>query len=95
MTCNIAWVDENFVRNLAKHNGAGNFFNEYLRNMYQHNVQHCVLPLRLTSQIAACVLYNKGIRADMIYVDASHDYMDVLTDMTLPCPAHSTWPLFW
>merc|ERR1719375_2432487 len=40
-----------------------------------------IVPLRLPSSIAARLLYQKGIRADLIYVDGSHDFEDVLGDL--------------
>ena len=40
-----------------------------------------VVPLRLPSAMAARMLHPRGVRADLIYVDGSHDYADVLADL--------------
>ncbi len=46
-----------------------------------------IVPLPLSSLIAARLLKEKGITADLIYIDASHDEKDVHDDM------EAYWPL--
>ncbi len=46
-----------------------------------------VVPLPLPTLIAARLLKEKGIMADLIYIDASHDEKDVYEDMM------AYWPL--
>jgi len=44
-------------------------------------VQDMIIPIRLPSNMGARLLYHSGILADLIYVDGSHDYQDVMNDL--------------
>lgn len=76
-----AWMDPLFRLGYAKRNGMTNMFEEFRGNIYGHSVQSNVVPLRLPSLIAARVLSRVGFKADIIYVDASHDFFDVYADL--------------
>jgi hypothetical protein len=65
----------------------GGMFNKFRRNMTRAGVANWVLPLPQTSANAARILKYHGIEADLIYLDASHEYDDVMQDL------RSFWPL--
>jgi hypothetical protein len=45
------------------------------------SAQDSIIPLRLPSGLGARLLYHHGVLADLIYVDGSHDYQDVMMDL--------------
>lgn len=59
----------------------------FLSNMIRYEVSNSVIPLPLPSSIAARVIEDKGIQADVIYIDGSHDYHDCVNDL------RDYWPL--
>ncbi len=60
---------------------------QFLSNCVHENVTRHIIPFPQTSLIAARWFAWKGARAEMIYLDASHDFEDVLADMK------AYWPL--
>lgn len=59
----------------------------FLSNVVQTGHQSRIFPLPMTSSIGAKFLKHHNVLADMIYIDASHDYDDVLRDLI------DYWPL--
>jgi predicted O-methyltransferase YrrM len=68
-------------RNLLLKNGYPNIYYQFLSNVIHAGVQDYILPFPNTSLIAARYFKNRGIIADLIYIDGSHDYEDVLLDL--------------
>lgn len=56
-------------------------FEQFLSNVIHSGVQDKVVPVRMNSLAAAKEFRNKGIKADLIYIDASHDYRSVMADL--------------
>lgn len=63
-------------RDLMKVNGYPNVYYQWLSNIIHHNLQDKVTPIPLPSNIAHKILS----KAELIYIDASHTYDDVLAD---------------
>lgn len=61
--------------------GRYNFFDEFLGNVEQGGVSDVVTPFVQTSANAARLFKQIGVRFDFIYLDASHEYADVLADL--------------
>lgn len=61
--------------------GRYNFFDEFLGNVAQAGVADLVTPFVQTSTNAARLFGQLGLRFDLIYLDASHEYADVLADL--------------
>lgn len=72
-----------FWWNDLKHkNGYPQLYYQFLKNVISNECQHLITPIANTSAITSRWLYDKKIKADLIYIDASHDYQDVLDDLT-------------
>jgi len=55
---------------------------QFLANVMYNNLQDYILPIPTTSAIGARWLTAKGIQADMIYIDGSHEEEEVYQDIT-------------
>jgi predicted O-methyltransferase YrrM len=55
----------------------------FLSNVIKCACQNRIIPLPATSGVAFEVLKKKGIRPDLIYIDASHSYAAVLNDLRM------------
>ena len=68
-------------RELAPANGFPTLYYQFLSNVVRRGVQEWIVPLPTTSLIAANVLACLDIKADLIYIDASHQYEAVMADL--------------
>jgi SAM-dependent methyltransferase len=67
--------------------GRLSFLDEFLGNVKAAGVSDYINPFPQTSTCAARAFKMLGVKFDMIYLDASHDYVDVLADL------REWWPL--
>jgi hypothetical protein len=66
---------------LSLKNGFPQFYYEFMTNIVSCEVSDYVTPLPLPFSSACNLLHNNGVVADLIYLDGSHVYEDVLTDL--------------
>lgn len=99
--CNIICVDtwlgamefwerkDDAVRfgSLNLRNGYPQVYYQFLANVVQSGMQENILPFPTTSSIAARFFAKYGIHPDLLYLDASHDEIDVYTDLL------QLWPI--
>lgn len=97
--CIDTWLGS--LENYSRHDGDNKWLHEALRlergypklhelfisNVVQSGAANAIIPLPLPSSIAARVIAEKNILADVIYVDGSHDYHDCAADL------RDYWPL--
>lgn len=62
-------------------NGYPQIYFNFLSNMVHLGVESFVLPFPSPSRMAAGVLKHHRVEADLIHIDAAHEYTDVLEDM--------------
>lgn len=65
---------------IVDHFGRSDLFYRFMSNVIEKRCQDVIVPFAMDSINAARVLKWKGIAADFIYVDASHEEGDVLRD---------------
>jgi beta-1,4-mannosyl-glycoprotein beta-1,4-N-acetylglucosaminyltransferase len=65
----------------AKWKEGDHAFYEFLQNNLDLIQQGKIIPLRMTSKNASDLLLEKGIKPDMIFIDADHTYEGVSTDI--------------
>ena len=70
-------------RDLMLVNGYPQIYYQFLSNVVHNNLQDVIIPFPNTSKTGAEYFKRRHIRADLIYIDASHEYNDVLEDITL------------
>lgn len=78
------WLtNENFIkeRNLVKKNGYPQVYYQFLSNVVHSENQDIIIPFPNTSLIASRYFKHNGIKADLVYIDGSHDYFDVYHDI--------------
>lgn len=82
------WDDHDDMRyqGLGLVNGFPSVYYQFLANMVHTGLQDVVVPFPVPSTLGARWCQRRGIQADVIYVDASHEYEDVAQDL------HQWWP---
>jgi len=68
-------------------NGYPTVFYTFTKNVKTLGHDDVIAPFPISSTQGAHVLKAHGIRADMVYIDGSHEYDQVLSDL------HAYWPL--
>ncbi|HEX3862567.1 MAG TPA: class I SAM-dependent methyltransferase [Stellaceae bacterium] len=84
------WADHNDAsryRSLNLTNGFPAVYYTFLRNVVAEAVASVITPFPTTSAIAARFFKRHNLTFDLIYLDASHDYEDVVADVA------AYWPL--
>lgn len=69
-------------QSLKRKNGYPSVYYTFLKNVKLSGLHDTIVPLPLSSICAADVLKYYKIAADIIYVDAAHEYLSVLQDVT-------------
>jgi hypothetical protein len=68
-------------RDLMLKNGYPNIYYQFLSNVVHSGLQEYIIPVPLPSSIGIKLLSKLGIRADLVYIDGSHEYNDVYNDI--------------
>lgn len=68
-------------RDLKCKNGYPQVYFDFLSNVVRHELQDVIIPVPNTSFNGATILKHYGIKAELIYVDGSHEYDDVKQDI--------------
>lgn len=63
-------------------NGLPQIYNKFLSNVLQENLQNVITPFAIDSGNGALALKHWGVKADLIYIDAAHDYDFVKIDFS-------------
>lgn len=79
--------DETRYASLNMMFGFPTVYYQFLSNMKRRGLEDIVTPFAQSSTNAMRFLWRKGIRFDLIYIDASHEYLDVKSDLQY------AWPL--
>ena len=58
----------------------------FLSNMVADGISHRVTPIIQTSTSGAKILRAQGVSADLIYIDAGHDYLECYNDLVSYTP---------
>ena len=70
-----------YFASLAMVNGFPTLFHTFMSNVIQEGHADIITPLPQTSENGAVLLRRLGLRPDLIYVDAAHEYEPVLRDL--------------
>ncbi len=81
------WLQPGLARNLPRINGYPVYYEQFLSNLALAGLSEQILPLPQTSLNASRILFSLALSFDWVYLDASHDQMDVLMDLSM------YWPL--
>lgn len=69
------------TRDLHKKDGYPQVYYKFLQNIRDNNVDDIIIPVPQTSRIASMWFKEHKATAELIYIDASHEYEDVKDDI--------------
>ena len=76
-----AWTLPEFRSGIQFCHGRPTLYEQFLANVIFTENQSYITPLPLSSSAAAAVLGHCNAQANLIYIDASHEYPDVKRDI--------------
>lgn len=89
--CVDTWLgDEDFwnilddkmrYKSLKLKNGYPTVYYTFLSNVVKNKAEDYIIPLPSTSHSASIILRRKCVMADLVYLDAAHNYIDVMQDL--------------
>ena len=62
--------------------GRPKVWERFIGNTIRRSNHDCIFPLALPAATASVVLSEMGVKANLIYIDAGHEYDDVLSDIS-------------
>ncbi|BAZ15801.1 glycosyl transferase [Calothrix sp. NIES-4071] len=77
----IEHLSGDYALGLSRKHGYPTLFYQFLANVMYKNLHDSIVPLPVPSNIAARLLKQKDFKADLIYIDASHEADDVYADI--------------
>lgn len=77
------WGNKNLAAKNPRRHGYPQVYFQFLHNVKARGLGPYVTPLPMTSKDGALALLYASVKPELIYVDASHDYVDVAMDLTL------------
>lgn len=82
------WKEDsiNAERDLHLRHGYPQVYFQFLSNVIHCHLEDYILPFPTTSTIAARYFVASDIKAELIYLDASHDYEDIAADLIAYAP---------
>ena len=93
LVCIDSWLGSDRIRrltggewgmeNLHLVDGYPTLYATFATNMRRANMEHNVIPVPLDSAQGLALLQSCGVAADVIYIDAAHDFASVRTDIEL------------
>ena len=72
---------DDYQASLRMRHGYPQLFYTFMANVIRSGHQERIAPLPQTSENAAVIVRRLGLRADLIYIDAAHEYEPVLRDL--------------
>jgi predicted O-methyltransferase YrrM len=75
------WARSDWRSDLMLEDGYPTLYRTFQRNVVARGVHDYVIPLPLDSINAASLLRSYGIVADLVHIDAGHDYRSVSSDL--------------
>ncbi len=76
------WRNDQHFRELCFDHGYPRLYEKFAANVVRHGLQDYVVPLPLDSVNARNVLGHFKVAADVVHIDAGHDYDAVTSDLT-------------
>lgn len=74
------WTKQNDLIFKNSENGRPKIYQQFLSNVVHNNLQDYITPLPVDSTNGSEILYYYSVLADLIYIDAGHDYNSVRMD---------------
>lgn len=75
------WEKEAWRKELYLKHGYPSLYERFLSNVINSGFKDYIIPFPMTTATAAAFFAKRQIKADLIYIDAAHDYESVKNDM--------------
>lgn len=80
------WIQERYFKELKHFEGYPNLYKQFIKNVLSKGLGDVIIPLPLDSVNASVLLKKLGLEADIIHIDAGHDFRSVMVDLEVWWP---------
>jgi predicted O-methyltransferase YrrM len=77
------WTNPEFRPGLLLRHGQPQLYYQFISNVMHEGLQGVITPFPISSTAGAAVLKRAPLRPDLVYIDAGHEYRDVMRDIEL------------
>lgn len=77
------WLHPRFASVMAKEDGDPKLYHHFMQNIIKAGLTDTVMPLRVTSVVAARMLKVLGYRPDFVYLDSAHEAGETFLELSL------------
>jgi predicted O-methyltransferase YrrM len=77
------WLGDQFSSTMGKQDGNPDLFHHFMRRMMDHELDDTVIPLRVSSVVAARILKVLAYQIDFVYLDSAHEAGETFLEMNL------------
>ncbi len=88
------WIAPDWIPSLGRTFGWPNLYYTFMSNVVSAGLQDHIVPLPADSINASEILRYHGVAADVIHLDAGHDYRSVISDLSAWWPVLKPGGLF-
>jgi len=81
------WLQDDLFAAMRVSHGRPTLYETFLSNMMHESLSDFVVPFPVSSRVANAFFRAKGLRANLVHINAAHEYEDVKEDITLWWPA--------
>lgn len=75
------WQNEHWRKELYLEHGYPTLYQRFLNNVIHSGLAKYIIPFPMIAEMAATFFQQRQIKADLIYIDAAHDYKSVTNDL--------------
>lgn len=75
------WLNQNYREQMDFCDGYPSLYKKFLTNVVRSGYGDYIIPFPMISSVAAKFFQHQKIKADLIYIDAGHDYESVWNDL--------------
>ncbi len=77
------WLKKDFDIIMSKSDGQPKLFNNFVSTIRKYRVDDVVIPLRVSSVVAARMIEVLGYKVDMVYLDSAHEVGETFMELNL------------
>lgn len=77
------WLGDAFSTTMGKNDGNPDLYHHFIRRIKDHALDDTVIPVRVSSVVAARMLKVLGYQIDFVYLDSAHEAGETFLEMNL------------
>jgi hypothetical protein len=77
------WLGQAFASTMGKQDGNPDLYHHFMRRIMAHGLEDTIIPVRVSSVVAARMFRVMGYQFDFVYLDSAHEAGETFLEMNL------------